>query len=570
VTAMRSSGRRGLALTACFIVLAAPLPMASAAPVSPQTYVDTSFSDEIVAAPTRTENQSKIWFHDNAWWALLVEPTGATVRVHELTKDHTWRPTSAVITDDVDNVGDALLAGNTTHVLSRNRDQSLHYVRLRYDEATRDYQADLPVLVTARGGSASAATLAMDGTGRLWAAFATVRRVLYSWTDDGRHWAPMEVLAETGTGGTPEQAAMVTFDDRVGVLWSDQATGSFSFAYHQDGADPAAWTREEALHGLAVADNHISLKRVPSEPSDTLVAAVKTSAGDHDEAPDTPLIRVLVRAPDGQWSEAPASTVAEDLNQPVLLVDEGTGKLHLFASGGGDIVTKETSLDDLRFEPGRGDLFVLGAGNTVTNATVPKEPVNARSGLVVLASDMANRTYRHAEMPLSSPIPVADPDDQTAPSAPGDLQGRALSDQRIVLTWSAATDGDQWAPARNGVPVKEYVVLRDGVEVATVPSTSIQDHVGGRPDDATGRSVDYAVLAVDFAGNRSEAVRLTVEVPAAGSTPPALVVGLVLAGLAAVVAGCLLWRWRRTRPAVPALPPDPAQREQVSAGDPTG
>src|SRR5215217_8027261 len=68
VRAMRSSGRRGLALTACLIVLAAPLPMASAAPVSPQTYVDTSFSDEILAAPTRTENQSKIWFHDNAWW----------------------------------------------------------------------------------------------------------------------------------------------------------------------------------------------------------------------------------------------------------------------------------------------------------------------------------------------------------------------------------------------------------------------------------------------------------------------------------------------------------------------
>jgi hypothetical protein len=173
-------------------------------------------------------------------------------------------------------------------------------------------------------------------------------------------------------------------------------------------------------------------------------------------------------------------------------------------------------------------------------------------------------------MPLSSPIPVADPDDQTAPSAPGDLQGRALSDQRIVLTWSAATDGDQWAPARNGVPVKEYVVLRDGVEVATVPSTSIQDHVGGRPDDATGRSVDYAVLAVDFAGNRSEAARLTVELPAVGATRPALVGGLALAGLAAVAAGALLLRRRRRQLALPTLPPNSAQRESVSAGGPRG
>src|SRR5688500_8158001 len=113
----------------------------------------------------------------------------------------------------------------------------------------------------------------------------------------------MEILSDTGTGGTPEQAALVAFDDRVGVLWSDQSTGSFSFAYHQDGADPLAWTREVALQGQAVADNHISLKRVPSEPPDTLVAAVKTSAGDRAETADTPLIRVLVRAPDGQWSD---------------------------------------------------------------------------------------------------------------------------------------------------------------------------------------------------------------------------------------------------------------------------
>jgi hypothetical protein len=570
VTAMRRGGRRGLALAACLVVLAGPLPMASAAPVSPETYIGTSFGDQIVAAPTRMENQSKIWWHDDAWWALLVESTGTTVRVHELTKDHTWRPTSAVVTADVENVGDALVDGNLTHVLSRNGDQALQYVRLRYDEATRDYSAEAPVLVTPRGGTASAATLALDGTGRLWAAFATVRRVLYSWTDNGRNWAPMEVLADTGTGGTPEQAALVAFDDRVGVLWSDQSTGSFLFAFHQDGADPLAWTREVALQGQAVADNHISLKRVPSEPSDTLVAAVKTSAGDRAETADTPLIRVLVRAPDGQWSDAPVSTVAEDLNGPVLLVDEGTRRLHLFASGGGDIVMKEARLDDLRFEPGRGDLFVLGGGNAVSNATVPKEPVNARSGLVVLASDMDNRTYRHAEVPLSSPEPVVDPDDQTAPSTPGTLQGRALSDERIVLTWSASTDGDQWAPARDGVPVKEYVVVREGVEVATVPSTSIQDHLARAPDDTTAKSVDYAVVAVDFAGNRSEAARLTVELPAVGATRPALVGGLALAGLAAVAAGALLLRRRRRQLALPTLPPNSAQRESVSAGGPRG
>ena len=124
--------------------------------------------------------------------------------------------------------------------------------------------------------------------------------------------------------------------------------------------------------------------------------------------------------------------------------------------------------------------------------------------------------------------------------------------------------------ARDLEALRFDVVVRDGVQVATVPSTSIQDHIARAPDDATAKSVDYAVVAVDFAGNRSEAARLTVELPAAGATRPALVAGLALAVLAAAAIGALLWRRRRRSLAFPPLPPNSAQRESVSAGGPQG
>ena len=342
-----------LALATVTLVMAGHVAPAAAEPAAPGTYRGPSFSTELSTPPTFPESQSKLWFHADAWWALLLEPTGRTVRVFELMPDHTWRPTSAVVETDAGLVGDSLREGDTVHVATRRSDESLQYVRLTFDAAARDYRVDPGRLVTIRGSMAPP-SIAKDTTGRLWIAYPTYTAIMVTSSgDDGVTWARPTPLAATGTGQTTEASDLVAYDDRIGVLWSDQRSGSFEFASHRDGDGPGVWTRETALMGPAEADDHISLMRVPGEPSDRLVAAVKTSQGDVGEAAVLPLVEVLLRSPEGVWTRAPYGTVADDMNDPVLAVDESTQTVHVFASLNGNIIEKQAPVDDLTFEPGR-------------------------------------------------------------------------------------------------------------------------------------------------------------------------------------------------------------------------
>jgi hypothetical protein len=123
-------------------------------------------------------------------------------------------------------------------------------------------------------------------------------------------------------------------------------------------------------------------------------------------------------------------------------------------------------------------------------------------------------------------------------------------------------------PGRQGVPVRDYVVQRDGVDVATVDSTSFVDQLHDVP---AGTSLQYDVVAVDFAGNRSDPVRVTVDLPAAepNTLPLAIGIGLLLVTL--LGGGVALWRFRVARALTAAqrddavsarvhTPPEPSRR----------
>ena len=515
-------------------------------------------------SPTRAENQNKLWYHASAWWALMLDPTGRTVRVDELMPDHTWRATPAVIDTDTGDIGDALHEGDTVHVLNRARDGSLYYVRLTFDPAAGEYRVAPPVTLTVRG-SQSPATIARDGAGRLWVAYATAVNVILTYSDtDGATWSKLTILEKTGTGSTPEAASLIAFDHSMGIMWSDQAKGAFSFASHHDGDPADVWYSEpDALSGPLMADNHISLLRIPGTPSDTVVAAVKTSQSDVDGVPNAPLVELLVRTPDGRWTPNVVGTVGDQLDDPVLQFDETTRTLYVFASSHGNIVEKHTSIDHIAMAPGPGEIFVAGAGGTLIDPTVTQEPVNAQSGIVVLATDTVSRTYRHAELPIAAAQPVVDPEDHTPPSPPTGLRARAMDAETVLLSWAPSVDGDHWAPGGRGTPVAKYVLLRNGTEVATTGSTSVRDEPRTGTDVTADAQVTYQVVAVDEAGNRSTSAPLRVELPGTGRSKVAHDVGLGLLALA-VVAG-LLYAVRRgrlmrtmratTQPSQPAVPP---------------
>jgi CubicO group peptidase (beta-lactamase class C family) len=79
--------------------------------------------------------------------------------------------------------------------------------------------------------------------------------------------------------------------------------------------------------------------------------------------------------------------------------------------------------------------------------------------------------------------------DTESPTVPTSLVATALSGSEVEVVWDASTDN---------VAVTDYVVLRDGVELATVGVTQYTD-LGVSP--AT--TYSYTVMAEDAAGNRS-------------------------------------------------------------------
>ena len=512
-----------LAASAGLVLAAAPAPAPAPAPATatapappltdetasvapPRTYAGYIYGEGLLASPpTAQKPQSKLWFHDDAWWALMLSRDGAGVRIHELMPDHSWRPTLTVVDPEPLMVGDALSTGDVLNVVGRGRDLELTMSRFSYDETTREYllQPGFPVAIT-RGGSDDA-TVAQDGLGRLWVAWTTSRRLLVTHSGPtGLAWVEPFTPKATGVSITQEEiASLVAFDDSIGVMWSDQTNDAFHFATHQDADPDDVWASETPLAGPNMADDHINLKVVDGDPHDRLVAVVKTSQGDAAEAGTSPLIVVMVRTADGVWTTAVAGTVADQMTRPVVLVDRGNQAVYLFMAspaGGGTIYVKSSLLDELAFVPGHGERFIFrGAAARLDDPTTTKQAVDAGTGAVVLASDLDADSYSHGEMQL--PLPASgslDLVDETPPTPPSSLSARSVEDG-VSLTWDAASDGERWWAAEEGAPVAGYAVFRDGVEVGTTDLLSFVD----RPPRSAA-SHRYAVEAIDLAGNRSE------------------------------------------------------------------
>jgi hypothetical protein len=206
---------------------------------------------------------------------------------------------------------------------------------------------------------------------------------------------------------------------------------------------------------------------------------------------------------------------------------------------------------------------MLGASGTMVDPSVSRDPVTARSGVVVLARDLLSRRYRHTETPIVLASPVRDPADKTAPKPPTSLQARALSPDTVALTWTEATDGDRWSPGRTGVPVYEYLVFRGSQEVARTTDTYVRLRPRGATDTGGSLSVEYQVVSVDFAGNHSAPVSIAVDVPAVEQTDRRpLWIGLgIIGALALLWAGLHIRSRRALRRAVATSPPpvDPAR-----------
>jgi hypothetical protein len=147
--------------------------------------------------------------------------------------------------------------------------------------------------------------------------------------------------------------------------------------------------------GSGMVNDHVNLK---ADSHGRVYAATKTRRDRIDRDLDAPYGVLWVRDPDGTWTSYVYSRVRDSYTRSLLLLDEGRDRLYVFATSptceGGKIYYKETDLNDISFEDGRGTLFMQGADETkIGDATSTKQNPTRNMGAMVVASSTSGDYY---------------------------------------------------------------------------------------------------------------------------------------------------------------------------------
>ncbi|NOT31498.1 MAG: DNRLRE domain-containing protein, partial [Planctomycetes bacterium] len=406
------------------------------------------------AAPTESKPESKLWFHDGAWWGSLWSTSGQAFHIHRLDQStHVWTDTGVPIDFRSHSKSDALFDGTKLYVASHRfssdggaSGNSILMLRYGYDSVAKSYALDPGFPVTIGSFSTESMVIDKDSTGTVWAAWVQGLRVYTSHSVGGDDliWTTPAILPGSDSDLTlDEVCSLIHFGgDRIGVLWSDQALNLFRFAIHQDGAPDDVWSLETPLSGES--DDHIHLA---TDAAGRVFATVKNAA---DE------LKLLVRDA-GNWTSFLVSTGADRLTRPIVLLDEERRRIHVFASGqdNGLIHEKTASLDAIAFASGPGTVVIQDASDPlVNNATSTKQNVDSSTGLVVLAAHETTESYWHHTVAPAALLVASFSAAPLAGQSPLDVQFTDTS-TGAPTSWSWDFGDGGTAVAQN--PLHEYI-----------------------------------------------------------------------------------------------------------------
>lgn len=443
-------GRLRQALVLALIAALAPLGWAPAASADP-VYGRQSISYSGVAnPPTSDKPQSKLWWNDGSWWADMWT-SGSGWSIYRLDRPTaTWVNTGVVNDSRSSTLADTMWDGShlyiASHVVTVSTDaspkdsvsgQPAYLYRYSYSGGKYTLDAGFPTVIT--NNSSESMTIDEDSTGAIWSTWTQVSGNSTSgytntvYVNDsaagGTSWATPFIIPVSNPHPAPDDiSAVVSFaKNKIGVMWSDQLTGSVWWATRTDGTSPTAsssWNFQPAVQGKGQADDHMNLKSLQSDTTGRVFAAVKTSLNDISSDTTLPQLLLLVFKPGtGAFTQSTISTVGDCVSRPQIVLDTTNNLVHAFQTApatsvtscaysgvAGSIYEKTASMDNPSFGSGRGTPVIQSASSSNMNdVTTTKQGVNSSTGIVVMASDNVAKTYWYSDRPLgtSTTAPVA-------------------------------------------------------------------------------------------------------------------------------------------------------------------
>lgn len=451
---------------------------AAASPVD-VGYRDFSYNGS-PSAPTGQKPQSKLWFNDGLWWGNLFNTFTQRFEIHTLEpSSETWSTTGTAV--DVrprawsDNLWDGTHLYVTSAVYGTTSADGAKLWRYSYDSAANAYALDAGFPVTLTTNGMESVVLGKDGTGRLWITYTQNQKVwvAHSTTGDASWTAPYVLPAPGATTLTSDDtSAIVAYDGRIGIMWSNQNDWATYWASHADGASDMSWTPNTALQRTGWTDDHINLKSLGTDPAGKVVAAVKTSLN----APSDPLELLFVLDNTDVWRTYTVATVGDDVTRAQVAVDQEHRQLYVLYSSpccsGGTVAYKQTSLDAIAFPAGGGTRLIASAQDgSINNVSTTKQAVTSQTGLVAVASDDDSRYYLHNRLSLAAGDTT--PPDTQITSGPADTVTSSMASFTFSATEPGSTfecrlDAAAYAPCSSP---KSYASLVDGSHTFRVRAT---------------------------------------------------------------------------------------------------
>jgi PKD repeat protein len=377
------------------------------------------------AWPSGYAPEKKLWFQGGNWFGVLWNESSLSYRIFRLdTFAQSWVDTGTSVSSTSTRSFDALADGTklylTSHVYSvpsaPGAGAGGQLLRYSYNSTTRSYALDAGFPVTLNDARTEALVVAKDSLGTLWATWTADGNVFerHSLNGNDTTWSTPALLPfASATGLDPEDvSALVAFDGKVALLWTDRIAGEIGCALRADTSAQTSWVFESAL--LA-----------PGAVSDTLDVA--SSAGRLFVATGSPTgaVRLLRRqagaAGSGVWSQHTVADAATGLSQPIVLVDETQQRVRVFATGAapsggtslgaGVIYEKGAPLATLAFGTGKGTVVLQDGQNfAMGRPSSTRQALSATTALVVVASnELTQRSWHEFTSLGTAPIaPTAD------------------------------------------------------------------------------------------------------------------------------------------------------------------
>lgn len=367
-----------------------------------QTYLAQPIIQVDVANPTADKPQSKLWYMNGSWWAILPTSKGPTI----------WQRTNTGwITDDVTNNKLAGVEGRVDTYVIHNKvyavgvgEYKLDIFCLEHITKANNYSWKVTILHTinlANDESVETATIVIDTQNNIWvSAVAGDKVCIWYGKDDGKKWNKPFVLADDI--GKDDICTIVNQKNSVRVIWSDQRSEAVKTRIHKNLKKWNLWETTEIIEqGNKTADDHIN---TAIAGDGTLYVATKNSL----DRIGKPQFVMRILTDDGIWQNFPVCNLEETKQptRPIVLTVTNHSDIVLFGYTLFDAINAKNSIiafGTINYKTPsvlsnvkpviQPDLQQSDRKNQVNNVTGPKNSFPENVPWIVLASDKEGNVY---------------------------------------------------------------------------------------------------------------------------------------------------------------------------------